>query len=81
MTQKIPQDIVQHMKDIFIGTKIEFEDIHGERFVGVCEFIGYNPFFPTWDFQVTVDRRPVPHVKVSTIKHFEGRKAMFEGKA
>jgi len=77
MTQRIPQDVIDHMHTLFMGKKITFENMSGERFVGNCEFMGYNPNFPSWEFQVTVDRFPVTHVKVSTIELYKGRESMF----
>jgi hypothetical protein len=48
----IPADLVQHLQDTFLGKKISVENNKG-KWVGVCEFIGYNPFFLSWELQNT----------------------------
>jgi hypothetical protein len=72
--EKIPQDVIKLYQKEFIDKKIQFTDELGEKFVGTCQYLDYNPNFPTWNLQVTVDRRPVKNVKLSTIKLFETKK-------
>lgn len=62
------QEQIEKMKEQFMGKRISFETKDGERWVGVCQFLGYNEYFPSWGFQITIDRRPVQHVKPDTIK-------------
>ena len=35
---------------------------------GILQFLGYNPNFPSWGLQATVDRMPIQHVSLSSIK-------------
>jgi hypothetical protein len=72
--EKIPRNIIELYQKEFMDKKIQFTDESGERFVGTCQYLDYNPNFPTWNLQVTVDRRPVKNVKLSTIKLFENKK-------
>lgn len=72
--EKIPQDVIRLYQQEFMDKKIQFTDELGEKFVGTCQYLDYNLNFPTWNLQVTVDRRPVKNVKLSTIKLFENKK-------
>lgn len=74
--ERIDKNQIEIVRNKFIGKKIEFKNESGERFVGVCQYLDYNPNFPTWGLQVTVDRLPVPHVKFNTIKFFETKKTL-----
>jgi hypothetical protein len=71
---KIPREVIEAYQEEFMGKKIQFTDEKGERFVGTCQYLDYNPIFPTWNLQITIDRMPVKNVKLSTIKLFEPRK-------
>jgi hypothetical protein len=35
--------------------------------VGNCDFIGYNPHFPSFGLQITIDRMPCTNIKLSQI--------------
>ena len=59
----------------FLGKKIQVPNTHytgfgirGGTISGVCTFIGYNPNFPSWGLQVTINRMPITNVDASTIK-------------
>jgi hypothetical protein len=66
MTQ-IPQEIIDQLREQFLGKRII---VHGDggRFVGVCNFLGHNEFFPSWGLQVTLDRMPVTNVEIKKIE-------------
>jgi hypothetical protein len=51
-----------------MGKRISVETEKGEKWVGTCQFLGYNDYLPSWGFQVTLDRTPVQHVKPKTIR-------------
>jgi hypothetical protein len=68
MATSITQEQIDAMRQKFMAKRISFENEKGEKWVGKCEFLGYNDFFPSWGFQVTVDRTPVQHVKPNTIR-------------
>ena len=68
MTQRLNEQQVQKLKDKFMGKRVSFLDKKGERFIGQCEFIGYNDFLPSWEFQITINRMPVSHVRPETIR-------------
>ena len=59
-------ELIKHLQDTFLNKKIAVENQEG-GWVGVCQFIGPNPFFPSWGLQVTVDRTPVTNVKLKSI--------------
>jgi hypothetical protein len=65
------QEQVDRMREEFIGKRISFEDEKGEVYTGVCKFLGYNPYLPSWKLQITIYRTPVSHVKPETIKIVE----------
>jgi len=71
MEYKIPQETIDDLKSNFMGKKISVIDGEGERWIGTCQFLGYNPNFPSWNLQVTLDRTPIPNVKLSSIKIYE----------
>lgn len=62
------QEQIEKMKEQFMGKRISFQTEKGEKWVGVCEFLGYNKYLPSWGFQITVDRTPIQHVNPKTIK-------------
>jgi hypothetical protein len=64
---KITQAQIENMREKFIAKRIFFETESGERWVGTCQFLGYNDFLPSWGFQITIDRTPVQHVKPDSI--------------
>lgn len=62
---------VKDLQTKFIGNKIHVIDGKGERWVGKCDWLGYNENIPSWDFQVTMDRTPLRNVKIDSIKIVE----------
>ena len=68
MTQRLNKQEVLKLREQFMGKRISFLDQKGERFIGQCEFMGYNIFLPSWEFQVTINRMPVSHVRPETIR-------------
>lgn len=52
-----------------IGKRCECYDKDGQRHVGVLEFAGTNEFFG-WQ-QVTLNRTPVRHAKLETLKEYK----------
>lgn len=64
----IQQEQIEKMREQFMGKRISVETERGERWVGTCQFLGYNDYLPSWGFQVTLDRTPIQQVKPETIK-------------
>lgn len=64
----IQQEQIEKMKERFMGKRISVETEEGERWVGTCQFLGYNSYLPSWGFQMTLDRTPISHVKPESIK-------------
>lgn len=64
----IQQEQIEKMREQFMGKRISVETEKGEKWVGTCQFLGYNDYLPSWGFQVTLDRTPVQHVKPKTIR-------------
>ena len=64
----IQQEQIDKMRELFMGKRISVETKKGERWVGTCQFLGYNDYLPSWGFQVTLDRTPVQDVKPDSIK-------------
>lgn len=62
------QEQIDKMRETFMGKRISFKTESGDEWTGICEFLGYNPYLPSWKFQVTVGRTPISHVKPETIK-------------
>lgn len=74
MKQRISEEAIQKMRSEFMGKRIAFKTMSGDSWVGRCEFLGYNQFLPSWEFQVTIDRMPCSHVNPHTIKLVEETK-------
>lgn len=66
--EKLTNQEIQNLQNLYLGKKIEVIDEKGNRHVGKCGFIGYNPYFPSYGFQVTLSRTPVTNVDYKTIK-------------
>jgi len=49
-------------REKFLGKKVVVIDSKGEEWVGRCEFIGFNPYLPSYGFQVTINRTPITNV-------------------
>lgn len=63
----ISEEEIRILNEKFIGKRINLEDEKGIQYSGIAEYIGYNPLFPSWGFQVTVGRLPITNVKVSSL--------------
>ena len=69
--ERISDQEQQDLKDKFLNQRISVIDSKGTKWVGECSFIGYNEFFPSFNFQVTIDRTPVPNVIINSIHIIE----------
>lgn len=78
MEQKLTQQQISDLKKRFQGKRVSLVDGKGEKWVGEVWFIGYNPFFPTWELQVTLGRTPITNVDPKSIRVLEPIKKMFE---
>jgi len=70
--KRLDQATVDKMRDKFIGKRISVIGDVG-KVVGKCDFLGYNEFFPSWGFQVTINRMPVSNVKINSIRLAEDK--------
>lgn len=68
---------VKELQDKFLGKRISVPwtnttgfgtKIPNDTVVGICEFIGPNPLFPSWGLQVTIGRMPITNVDYTKIK-------------
>lgn len=57
---------IEAIRETLIGKTIKARGI-----VGVCEYFGYNEFFPSWKLQVTIGRMPIPYLELSDIELVE----------
>jgi hypothetical protein len=69
--------LIKELQDKFLGKRISVPWVNktgfgividGEVVVGVCQFIGPNPTFPSFGLQVTIDRMPIRNVDYKKIK-------------
>ena len=67
MTQQLPQEVLQELEDQFLNKRISVDIENDKSIIGVCEFIGHNPFFPHWGLQVVVNRYPITNVSIKSI--------------
>lgn len=77
MEQKMTQQEINDLKRRFQGERVSLIDGKGEKWVGQVNFIGYNPYLPSWDLQVTLDRTPISNVDVKSIRKLEPIKKLF----
>ena len=72
MTQKLTPQQIKQLQDKFLGKRILVPWIDNDGNLGFvggkCEFIDYNPKFPSWGLQVTVSRMPIQNVDPSKIR-------------
>jgi hypothetical protein len=61
--ERIANEQITFIRETLIGKRVRARDI-----IGVCEFFGYNDFFPSWKLQVTIGRLPVTHLELSDIE-------------
>lgn len=71
LTEKISEETLDKLRKEFIDKKISVIDYKGEKYVGMCSFLGYNKYCPKWDIQVTLDRTPVTNININSIKLYE----------
>jgi hypothetical protein len=76
MEQILDQQAILKLQEQFLGKRISIQNDKG-RYVGICQFIGYNEFFPSWNFQVTLDRTPFINVKIKSV-HLVVDKKLFD---
>ena len=69
--ERISDQEQQQLKDKFLHQIISVIDDKGKMWSGKCDFIGYNEFFPSFGFQVTLDRTPITNVRINSIKLVE----------
>lgn len=68
----LDQGTIDKMRDKFIGKRISVIGDSG-KIIGNCELLGYNEFFPSWGFQVTIDRMPISNVKINSVHLVEDK--------
>lgn len=67
----ILKDMDKFYQSKFLGKKIKFYCKQYGEIVGKCNFIGHNPNFPSWEFQITVGRTPYTNINPKTVKLYE----------
>ena len=67
---RIPDHIIQQLKSDLIGKRVRVTNKKVDV-VGICNFIGYNEFLPSWNLKVTLDRLPIDNVELTDIKVLE----------
>jgi hypothetical protein len=73
---KMTEKQLQQLKEKFLNKKISLSVINDtgygipgrSKISGKCTFIGYNPHFPSWGLQVTINRTPIQNVDFNNIK-------------
>jgi len=65
---RLNDEQLKALQDKFLGKKVKvpWTNTSGygikrenDYIIGKCEFIGYNPFFPSFGLQITIDRMPI----------------------
>lgn len=68
MKDRIQEKVIIQMQQEFLGKRISVMTESNEKWIGTCQFIGYNENFPSFGFQVTLNRMPIRHVNPNSIK-------------
>lgn len=68
---KLSDKQIDELRNKFLGQKISLTDGDGDKWVGIANFIGHNPFFPSWGLQITIGRTPITNVKIDSIKLYK----------
>ena len=70
--KRLDQLTIDKMRSNFIGKRISVTN-DKNTVVGICDSLGYNEFFPSWGFQITISRMPVSNVKTNSIHLVEDK--------
>jgi len=65
---KLTEKEVEKLQLKFIGKKISVIDGNKQKWIGKCDWLGYNQNIPSWHFQVTMERTPLRNVEINSIK-------------
>jgi hypothetical protein len=68
--EKISEEILEHIREQFIGKKVSIEDGDGMTWVGELFFIGYNSVLESWGLYATIGRTPIQHIKLNSLKEY-----------
>lgn len=69
--QQIPEVVIEQLQKAFLHKKVVVFDSKGRRWVGMCNFVGLNPFILSWGLQVTINRTPINNVQIKDIMLFD----------
>jgi hypothetical protein len=83
--RKLSVDTITAMQAMLIGNRVKVTGCKSKNImpdgtfnlgnvIGECTFFGYNPHFPSFGLQITVDRLPVINIDISQIKLLENDK-------
>ena len=61
--ERIADEQLTLIRESLIGKKIKARGV-----TGICEYFGYNDWFPKWKLQVTIGRMPIPYLELSDIE-------------
>jgi hypothetical protein len=65
--EKIPEALIQCMREDLIGKRIKLKQ--SKHFiVGICDYLGYNEYFPSWGFCVNIDSTPYTNISLTDIE-------------
>jgi hypothetical protein len=77
--KRLDQTTIDKMRSDFIGKRISVTSDKG-TVVGICNALGYNEFFSSWGFQVTISRMPVSNVRINSVHLVEDKTLFKDGK-
>jgi hypothetical protein len=79
MQERLTDDTIKAMRAMLLGNRVKVTGCKSKNLmpdctynfgnvVGECTFFGYNPHFPTFGLQITVDRMPLTNINISQIE-------------
>jgi len=80
--QRLTDDTIKAMRAMLLGNRVKVTGCKSKNLmadgtynfgnvVGECTFFGYNPHFPSFGLQITVDRMPLTNIDISQIELLE----------
>jgi hypothetical protein len=80
--EKIDEPQLKMIQEQLVGKRVRLKGYKNigpfpnSDIVGNCDFIGYNPHFPTFGLQITIERMPCINIKLSQISLDELKPAL-----
>ena len=69
--KQLTEPELETLRTKYVGKRIRFTTTNKGKWAGICENISYNQFYPSFGLVVLMNRTPITHVVVKSIKFME----------